>query len=762
MKIDVITRHSVPNYGSLLQTYATIKLFENLNCDCDIINYIRYDERANKLGKTLLLSNSKWNKNFIARSIFKLIQVPSYKHMVNKFKIYQNKLIGSHLTKEYGTLEELRKNIPSADMYCSGSDQIWGKIGSDSYDPAYFLNFLDESKKCFSLASSFGKDIIDSTLEKKLPMYLKKYNFITVREKSAVEILKNNRIDAKLFLDPTMLIDKDIWNGLKDNSGFKEKYILVYQLHSSKEFNLYLKKLKEQTGLKIYRICPSFHHIFKFGKAIYLPTIEQFLGYISNASYVITDSFHCTVFSILFNKKFCSYLANNTNTRIVNLIETFDLSPAILKKIDNFDWLITKYDWEKINLKLENIKKDNLGYLKEKLFPEKNVEKVGNKCCGCRCCEQVCPKKAIYFKEDEEGFEKPLINYEKCINCGVCLNRCPQFSDTTNNSFVQKVYAAKISNINEQKTSSSGGIFSALANYVIKKQGYVCGAVYEGRKVKHYITNDKNELNKFKGSKYVQSDTMDTYSKIKELLENERLVLYSGTPCQIAGLKMYLRKEYENLITVDLICHGVPSQKLLRNYFKYLDNKYKGEVIEYNFRSKEKDIWGTNSKVIYKKDGKIKTDYIRSSLDPYYKSFLEGKTYRKCCYTCKYASAQRIGDITLGDYWGVEEFHPEFKDYNGVSLVLVNTKTGKNVFEKIEDEIVYVESSIEYAKKYNHNLNAPVNMSDDRYNAYENLGSLDFNTYAKKSLKFKKELKEIIKSIIPQSIKNIIKEIINK
>ena len=384
-----------------------------------------------------------------------------------------------------------------------------------------------------------------------------------------------------------------------------------------------------------------------------------------------------------------------------------------------------------------------------------------NNCTGCRMCEQICPVKAVKMIENKEGFIEPFIDNEKCINCGLCAKRCPQLNRVENDRLENiEVYAAKNKNVDEQKESSSGGIFSILAQYVLENSGIVYGCAFNEEIVAEHIgIKSKEDLAKLRGSKYVQSNTKHTFQEVKKYLEEGKLVLYSGTPCQIAGLKAFLGKEYKKLLTVDLVCHGVPSPKLFNKYIKWLEEKNKSKVKKYEFRNKEKNGWGLTAKVTFE-NGKVK--YINSNLDPYYKTFLESKTYRECCYNCEYANVNRIGDITLADYWGIEKEHPDFLDEKGVSAVIINTKLGKRYFQYVEHKIDYIDTDINKVKAQNLNLQKPVNRLKIRDKIYYDLSNKKFEKYVNENLKYKPNLKDIIKNKIPAKIKKRIKKILKK
>ena len=383
------------------------------------------------------------------------------------------------------------------------------------------------------------------------------------------------------------------------------------------------------------------------------------------------------------------------------------------------------------------------------------------KCTGCRMCAQICPVKAIDMKENEEGFFEPIINKEKCIKCSLCFKRCPQLNDVKieKKINISKAFAVKNKNLEEQKKSSSGGIFSVLARYVLKNNGVVYGAAFnENFKLEHIRIDKQESLYKLMGSKYLQSNTQNTFELVKKDLNDGVNVLYVGTPCQIAGLRSYLGKDYEDLLLVDLVCHGVPSQKLFDKYLTWLKKKNNSSIIEYEFRSKEKNSWGLNLKVKFESG---KERYIPANLDPYYKTFLNGSTYRECCYNCKYAKIERVGDITIADYWGIEKEHPDFYDKNGVSAVIINTNAGFKAFENIKDEVEYRDTEIEKIIAKNKNLKEPTTRNNIRTEAYKNIDIKKFKKYSKQNLKFRKNIKDIIKNLIPIKIKNKIKKIIN-
>lgn len=344
------------------------------------------------------------------------------------------------------------------------------------------------------------------------------------------------------------------------------------------------------------------------------------------------------------------------------------------------------------------------------LFDEKT------KCCACGACKNICPKGAIAMKEDEYGFLYPQIDEKKCVQCGICKKVCAYQNGQVKNIPI-KCYAAVNKNKVELMKSASGGIFVAVATSVLKEGGVVFGAALDfedGHAHPHHIAvREISQLYRLQGSKYVQSAIENTYEEAKEELNLGKKVLFSGTPCQIAGLYGYLRREYENLFTVDVICHGVPSAKMFDDFLQNETNKRNVKKIkEYIFRDKKRG-WGMNGKIRFElKNGSEKTVYIPARLTSYNTFFLDGFNYRENCYSCKYANSKRPGDITLGDYWGIERENPELlknKEYdieNGISCIIVNSKNGMKIMQNIINLSMY-ETQFEKIANKNGQLKYP-------------------------------------------------------
>ncbi|MFR5684657.1 MAG: Coenzyme F420 hydrogenase/dehydrogenase, beta subunit C-terminal domain, partial [Clostridia bacterium] len=297
------------------------------------------------------------------------------------------------------------------------------------------------------------------------------------------------------------------------------------------------------------------------------------------------------------------------------------------------------------------------------------IEKI--KCYGCGACSKICPKNAIIMKMDKKGFFYPEIEKEKCIQCGLCEKVC--WNPESNNEYFKEplVYAVKSKDMQTRLQSSSGGVFTQFAKICLEENGVVYGACYaEDFEVKHIRIGNIEEIQKLRGSKYVQSNLKNVYSEVKKDLQNGKKVMFVGTPCQVYGLNQYLRGiDKLNLILVDLVCHGVTSPKIWKDYITFIERKYHGKLSKYTFRNKEKGWRGYHPLAKFDNGRKIESRCITS----YTNLFSTDLALREGCYQCNFSSTHRKSDITIGDFWGLEKTIPEFIDDLGVSLVLINT-----------------------------------------------------------------------------------------
>lgn len=380
------------------------------------------------------------------------------------------------------------------------------------------------------------------------------------------------------------------------------------------------------------------------------------------------------------------------------------------------------------------------------------------KCTGCGACVQRCPKQCISWTQREFGFRYPQIDKDACVNCGQCEKVCP-IDKALEVSAEQKAYAAVHKDDEVLAKSTSGGAFTAIADAVFAQDGIVYGAaMLDGMQVKHIRTSGKDDFEGLRSSKYLQSDTGTTYQMVEQDLKQGKTVLYSGTPCQIDGLKNFLGKDYENLYTVDIVCHGVGSQAYFDKYMDYARERY-GKIKALRFRSKEYAGWSCGGVVVVVDSSDCLKKIPYRDFDNYYYSyFLSGDIYRKSCYSCKYANTNRVGDFTLGDYWGVEALNLPLQTENGCSLLLVNNRHAMQLLDEIES-LDRVETTVEQAAHCNKQLNAPSKLMDSRQNRIGEYESMSGQQIQKEYLKNHRKtvVKGQLKALMPYKLKLLIR-----
>ena len=372
-------------------------------------------------------------------------------------------------------------------------------------------------------------------------------------------------------------------------------------------------------------------------------------------------------------------------------------------------------------------------------------------CCGCNACGDACAHQAITFKTDNEGFWYPEIDKQKCTDCGLCEKVCPiiNIKELKKNDLPQSIcYAAEHKNLEVVFDSTSGGLFSALADIMYKNGGYVGGAVFnKDFSVRHYISNDKKDLPRLRSSKYLQSNLEGFYIQVRDLLMNGERILVCGGPCQMAALRAFLRKDYDNLIIADYICRGINSPKVWRKYLDSFEERYGSKVIYCKAKSKEYGWRNLTQKVILENG---KAYYETRNESNFTKGYLRtGVFCRPSCYDCKFKGYPRIADITLADFWGIEKVNRSLEKNLGTSLVMVNSKKGRAFFEQVKKRINFVEVPFNSIEAGNRSLNLSVEPPKvDREKFFEDLNKMSFLDLAEKynfSLKKKKGIKHQIK-----------------
>lgn len=741
MKIGIITFHRALNYGAVLQAYALQEYLNTIGIDSEIIDYrSEYIEIFYKQIKENPLKNPKMY-------LKELIYAPFNTLKRKKFDGFLKKYI--KFSKKITTKEELKKINKEYDIFIAGSDQVWNLKWS-GFDKTFFLDFAEDEKK-YSYAASFGFDKIPQEQEREYYELLSKFKKISVREESGKKIIKDLlHQECEVSLDPTCLISKAKWENIAKKPK-EQNYILLYTLEKSKELEDYAEKKSKELNAKIVYIADAIKRKKKYIYRGFLGP-DEFVGLFSNARYVVTNSFHGLMFSVIFEKSFCLQYQKKEgapNSRLIDFLNTYKLTNRIIEAVRIRD---SEIDYNFVKYLMEETKRESSNYLLRLKNDIVILPQTKNKCCGCRACEKICPIQAVKMLEDEEGFLYPKIDENKCIKCKKCMQVCAfsQKKLQASPTMPPNTYVGYHKDEKVRMKSRSGGIFVALSDYVLLQGGSVYGAGYtDDFKVVHSRAIDSSERENFCGSKYVQSDTLNTFEEVLEDLKNEKKVLYSGTACQIGGLKSYLRAEkignkINNLITVDIVCHGVMSPMVWRDNIKEMQKKIEGKIEKVNFRDKS---FGWSSHI---ESYKGKNERIIS--DDYTSIFYEHAFLRPSCYNCPYTSVEREADFTLADAWGIKKMYPQWDIEKGISLVLSNTEKGMEIFRQIEKMLVV--QSVDIHLFMQPNLEHPTDKPKNRvhmWNLYKKEGFICVANECKKKqnmLKKKNKMKSNIVGVL--------------
>lgn len=392
------------------------------------------------------------------------------------------------------------------------------------------------------------------------------------------------------------------------------------------------------------------------------------------------------------------------------------------------------------------------------------------KCCGCGACSLVCPTHAITMKADDKGASYPDIDLEKCIACNRCIKTCAFGQGKQDDGVIS--YAAANNHAEQSMASSSGGVFPAIATDFLRQGHAVVGValdIVEGRaNVRHIMIQSQNELTRLQGSKYVQSSGLENYNAINQVLKDGKKLLFSGTPCQVAGFKSLFKQYLDQIYAIDIICHGVPGLTFFNDYLDWVHQNQGGVVTGVVFRDKALG-WSTSGRIDARIHGDNRRVQFSQNTSSYYSFFYSGETYRDSCYACPYACLQRVGDLTIGDYWGVQRLSPElmvenggpFDSHKGISCVLCNNAKGADMLQKAKDILICREVTIDKITVYNHQLVAPANHTALRHKLFRQYHKKGYSGVEKIfcTIKRKEAMRKKVKAMIPRQVYALIKKV---
>lgn len=693
-KIALMTWFHYNNFGTVLQVYALSEILKRMGYDPSVINYIPIDKHI-------------WTiKDMLKKPVFFLNKVVNTVKRAVKFNnnidIERNKLFNSFregnikFTHSCDTASQLHALNSQFDTFICGSDQIWTPI---AYNSKYFLDFVNNNWKKVAYAPSLGvSEISDNDIKEHMKKQLESFKYISVREREGYKIIHSlTGQDAKVVLDPTLLLSKQDWKGLKasklDSKLINKPYLLCYFLGHGEEPWKSVQRMAKRLKLEIVVIPVHAKDYKRRFKVINGVGPMEFLDLFENANFVCTDSFHGTVFSIINEKAFVAYKRfsdkkkTSQNSRIYNILSLLGLESQLYCGNDKATIQNARnINYEAVNKLLEEKREKSKGFLSNSIKDSINSQtiskvKITNTCCGCGVCKAVCPQSAISIAVNESGFLQANVNEDNCIKCSKCTAICPFNGKTAVpiGKEQDKLFMGRSKSKQTLDSSSSGGMAHELAKYCCESGYDVIGCVYdkENKIAKHtgVLACNVLQLHAFQGSKYIQSHFGNS---INQILNSQKAIIF-GTPCQIAGIDNLLRSKgiRDNYVLVDLICHGVPSEILWKKYLDELNIRYKFEdTPDVEFRYKPKG-WQKRHIKITSRD---KAYTSKDTKDLFFRFFKTGNCLADCCYECNYKTSS-CADIRLGDYWG-EKYK---KDKRGSSMVISLTQKGELLLKSLHN-----------------------------------------------------------------------------
>lgn len=689
MNIAVITPFDSANYGAYLQAYCLKAVLENMG---HTVIHLRTREEA-------YIRNLYYKKKPVSK-----------RDKVFPWKFRRKVAFGKRklelFLKDQAEFQVMNPEECDPDLYILGSDEIWN-INKDVFRKGIFWG------RNLSPAISYAASIGDAEIEAydKYPEIindLRNLKAVLVRDERT-KSLADRYIDApsSLVCDPTMLLPiSEYGNDLDDSYIDQNECMLIYAYYLTPGQQKEIQRCAEKLKLKTVSCC--FYHDWCDYQCECTPL--EFGSLIRKCKAVITTTFHGTILSILNHANFITIPTSPKTTQI--LAQMGLCSRAVERKQADAGRMASILSGSQVNYdvveeRLQKLRRTSLEHLKDAV--EGAVcEKQGrfsyeicpaDQCTGCFACMNKCPRQAIHCTVDTYGRTVPQIESAKCIKCGLCKKVCPSLHPVEKHVPL-RCYAAQRREEEERRQSASGGIGAILAEQFLLDGGKVYGAsVSKEGSVCHSRADQQEEGKRFRNSKYVQSDIGYSYKDVDKQLKTGKPVLFTGTPCQIAGLRSYLGRDDENLCCVDIICHGVPPMAYLA---QHISSVTKGKKVNgISFRGGEEEY-----SLTLKKDQEVV--YCADKFhDTYFHAFMKSMIFRENCYQCPYAAPARVGDLTMGDFWGLNRSRLKTEQKGKISVVLVNTKKGEKIFKSIKNSILYEAREVEEAVQGNHQLRGP-------------------------------------------------------
>lgn len=710
MNVGILTFHGVDNYGAVLQAWSTTHWLQQHGVRPEIIDYRPYE-----VYKRYRVFQAYGYRNNPRRLLADGLKAwKTVKRQANFKRFRQENLPVSD--KVFYSFDELKEIGSAYDSYLCGSDQIWNPKLTRGFDPSFFLRFVQDGAKKIAFAPSVAIKGLSEAQIAAIAEYTADFHALSIREQETIDVLQPYCAEKIYQIsDPVFLSEASDFDALARYGNSKKPFVFLYVIGAAKDNAGIIRAAealaKRENCRLVYIIDGNSRSVRIHGKNLFGCNPKRFLGAIKNAKYVVSNSFHATAFSVLFQKQFYAFLKPNTGSRVQGLLSEFGLEDRICRSGADLEKKVELIDYTPVPAKLARIRQNSEAYLLSAL--------------------DIQPS-ASFPRYDEESAQREA-----------AYQALKQDVDAKRGKYL----IARHRNEGVRQASRSGGVFTAVSDAILDAGGVVYGCRMEGTaRAVHARAETKQERDAFRGSKYIQSEMRDCFAQVKADLQAGRKALFSGTGCQVAGLKAFLQNtDRSNLYTLDIVCHGVPSPYVWEAYLKWIENRRLRKVSAVDFRDKRFG-WRSHYETVYLGRQRYSAPYFRIL---FYKHYI----LRPSCYVCPFASLDRSGDITIGDAWGIQRTASRFNDDRGCSLVFLNSERGRELFDSVADTIDAEE--IDINNFIQPNLKQPSFRPQDREQFWEAFQQGGFPAVCRKyvNLSGKNLLKERLRMLYRRTVR---------
>ncbi len=715
--IGLVTYYQSDNFGAMLQAYALEQAIGKCGCRCLIISHDRFSvktrelagERYGKAGKVVraLTTAVRYPRSLFMLGAAQTKQIRLGKQAQRaKCASFRDASFPDRTKVFYYTSEQIQKDPPVCDGYVCGSDQIWSPERLEGAGP-FFLDFAPAGRNRIAYAPSLAMTYIPDAMKGIYRDYLSRFSDVSVREEkgcTAVEEATGRR--PAWVMDPVFLLGGEAWEAFSAGvAGVPERYILCYFLGKENllRSRRAINRLAGEKQAKVIVLPFGEHKADRTWLSFPDAGPREFVGLIRNAQYVVTDSFHGTSLSIVLHKDFSVYSGTQTATfanrfdRIANVLRVCGLEERTFAGGNGLSSV--PVDYSRTDAALNPMIDASRRFLKQALEKVEEKGKAAHEapvlapdeaCTGCSACFASCPEHAVAMRKDRAGFWRPVIDREKCVHCGICEKHCPVITPARRGEEAPAYRAVYARDSAFRKKGSSGNAFGLFAQKILSAEGEVFGAALsEDCRSLRMEAASVAGMDRLQKSKYFEAGMGEVIQAVRTALDAGKPVMFTGTPCQAAGVRKCLG-DRENLLICDFVCHGVPSAEWFGRYLTAMEQRYGAKATDVGFRSKAFG-WRLYCMKITFANGReyLKTRYA----DPYFIDFFKNRHLRTSCYSCSWVP-ESCADVTFGDYWAVRE-KKNMEDHDeGVSLVCLRTEKGKRFFEELagDTDAVFVQA----------------------------------------------------------------------